>query len=102
MPPGPTPDWTSTLARLEDSVDALWFRHSALRLYTDAQIVDGAEDRIRTAHAQRLTFFPRLQEAVFEDYDYAQHHASIQQKVEELKAGITAWADVVLASLEHP
>ncbi|MET8347534.1 hypothetical protein [Streptomyces microflavus] len=63
--------------------------------------MDGAEDLIRTARAA-ADIFPLVQEAVFEDYDYAQHHASIQQKVEELKAGITAWADVVVASLEHP
>ncbi|MFJ2154476.1 hypothetical protein ACIOHB_37785 [Streptomyces microflavus] len=101
LPAGPTPDWPATHARLEDSVDALWFRQSALRLYADARIVDGAEDLIRTARAA-ADIFPLVQEAVIEDCDHARHHASIQQKVEELKAGITAWADVVVASLEHP
>ncbi|MFJ9656190.1 hypothetical protein [Streptomyces microflavus] len=101
MPPGHTPDWPATHARLEDSVDVLWFRHSALRLYADAQIVDGAEDLIRTARAAADTFH-LVNEAVGEEWDYAPHHASIQQKVEELKAGTTAWADAVVASLEHP
>ncbi|MFJ7062649.1 hypothetical protein ACIQVA_33985 [Streptomyces microflavus] len=101
QPPRLTADWPATQARLEDSVDALWFRQSALRLYADAQIVDGAEDLIRTARAAADTFH-LVNEAVGEEWDYAPHHASIQRKVGELKVGTTAWADVVVASLEHP
>ncbi|WP_158688345.1 hypothetical protein [Streptomyces baarnensis] len=101
LPPSPTPSWAATRARMEDSVDALWFRHSALRLYADDQIVDAAERLIRTARAA-ADIFHLVTEAVNEEYDPAPYYVSIQEKVTDLKIGTSAWADAAAASLDQP
>jgi hypothetical protein len=96
-----TPDWPTTKARMESAMDDLWFRHSALRLYTDDRIADQAEQLIRTARAA-ADEFGLVVDAVQEDYSPAEHYASIRASVAELKTGTSAWADAAVASLEQP
>lgn len=92
LPATPTPSWPVTQKKMEDSVDALWFRHSALRLYADDQIVDEAEKLIRTARAAADTFH-LVADAISEMHDPDPHYASIQEKVADLRDGTKAWAD---------
>ncbi|MER6702219.1 hypothetical protein NEH83_36995 [Streptomyces sp. JUS-F4] len=101
LPPTPTPDWPATRARMEESVDALWFRHSALRLYVDDQIADEAEALVRMAR-EAADIFHLVTDAVNEEYDPAPHYASIREKVAVLKVGTRAWANSAAASLEQP
>lgn len=77
LPVPPGPDWVAAKARLEDSVDALWFRPFALRLYADAETVDKAEHLMRLARSAADTFYA-VEDAVNEDLDPARHYESIQ------------------------
>ncbi|WP_143660258.1 hypothetical protein [Streptomyces sp. t99] len=97
----PTPDWPATRTRMEESVDALWFRHSALRLYVDDRIADEAETLIRVAREAADTFH-YVTYAVHEDHDPTPHYALIREKVAHLKVGTRAWAASAAASLEEP
>lgn len=101
LPVSPGPDWVAAKNRLEVSVDALWFRPSALRLYADAETVDRAERLMRLARSAADTFYA-VEDAVNEDGDPAPHFESIQGELDALKAGISEWASVAAISLEHP
>lgn len=86
---------------MEETVDALWFRHSALRLYADDQIADKAEELIRVARAAADTFH-LVNEAIGEEYDLDSHYAFIQEKLTDLKVGTGAWVNAASASLDQP
>ncbi|MFG3398765.1 hypothetical protein [Streptomyces parvus] len=100
-PPPPGPEWVAAKARLEDSVDALWFRPSALRLYADAETVDKAESLMRLARSAADAFYV-VADAVNQGYPYAHHHESIEGKLNALKAGISEWSAAAATSLGHP
>ncbi|OKJ18446.1 hypothetical protein AMK23_35480 [Streptomyces sp. CB02130] len=57
LPVPPGPEWAAAKARLEDSVDALWFRPSALRLYADTETVDKADRLMRLVRSAADTFY---------------------------------------------
>lgn len=101
QPEPPGPEWVAAKTRLEDSVDALWFRPSALRLYADAETMEKAESLMRLARSAADTFYA-VEYAANEDLDPAQHYESIQRELSALKAGISEWATVAATSLGHP
>ncbi|MEU5561368.1 hypothetical protein AB0H47_35490 [Streptomyces globisporus] len=101
LPPPPGPEWVAAKARLEDSVDALWFRPSALRLYADAETVDKAESLMRLARSAADAFY-EVEDAINQDYPRDHHYELIEGKLNALKAGISEWAAVASISLGHP
>ncbi|MEK8141770.1 hypothetical protein NKH18_01365 [Streptomyces sp. M10(2022)] len=96
-----TPDWPATRVRMESSVNDLWFRHSALRLYADDRIADEAEQLVRIARTA-ADEFDLVDDALNEDYSPEPHYTSIREGVARLKAGTSAWADAAVAGLEQP
>lgn len=101
LPVPPGPEWVAAKARLEDSVDALWFRPSAPRLYADAETVDKADRLMRLVRSAADTFYA-VEDAVNEDLDPAPHYESIQGELNALKAGISEWSAVAATSLGRP
>ncbi|MFJ9195449.1 hypothetical protein [Streptomyces globisporus] len=101
LPVPPGPDWVAAQARLEDSVDALWFRPSALRLYADTATVAKAERLMRLVRSAADTFYV-VEDAINEDGDPARHYESIQGELNALKTGISEWSAVAATSLGRP